>query len=386
MNRISSPMPSSTARRARTSSSIQARPSAPSQRRSISVGLRSPTLRSTSCSSSAIAGPTAVGEALQLELEVGEHAGVEQLAQLLGAQQVAEQVAVERQRGRTAFGQRCVALVHVGRDPVEQQALGERRRLGGVDGDDAHRPAAQLGEHLAQRRQVEHVLHALARRLEQDREARVLRRHRQQVGGALTLLPQRRAPVGTTARQQQRTRRALAEPGREQRGLRQRRQHQLVDVVGIDDQLLDRQLVGRLGQSEHDAVVAPHRLDRHVEAVHQPALDRHRPRCVHRRAERAEDAHAPVADLVAEALDHDGAIVGDHAGGLGLLLEVHAARCSRRARRAGSRPLSCASASRRVEGADLALRTRRGPGPARAAAPAGRRARTASCRAARAPG
>ena len=87
-------------------------------------------------------------------------------------------------------------------------------------------------------------------------------------------------------------------------------------------ELVERQLVGRLGQAEHDAVVAPHRLDRHVEAVRQPPLDRHRPRRVHRRAERAEDAHPPVADLVAEAFDHDGAIVGHDTGGLGLLLEV----------------------------------------------------------------
>ena len=35
-----------------------------------------------------------------------------------------------------------------------------------------------------------------------------------------------------------------------------------------------------------------------------------------------EHAHAPVADLVPEPLDHDRAVVGHHAGGLGLLVEV----------------------------------------------------------------
>ena len=69
------------------------------------------------------AGPATVGQALQVELDVGEHAGVEQLAQLLGAEQVAQQVAVERQRRGPPLGQRGVALVHVGGDPVEQQAL-----------------------------------------------------------------------------------------------------------------------------------------------------------------------------------------------------------------------------------------------------------------------
>ena len=37
-----------------------------------------------------------------------------------------------------------------------------------------------------------------------------------------------------------------------------------------------------------------------------------------------EHAHPPVADLVAEALDDDGAVVGHDAGRLGLLVEVAA--------------------------------------------------------------
>ena len=53
----------------------------------------------------------------------------------------------------------------------------------------------------------------------------------------------------------------------------------------------------------------------------QPALDRHGPRRVHRCAEWREDAHSPIADLVAEPFDDDGAIVGDHTRGFGLLGE-----------------------------------------------------------------
>ena len=83
-----------------------------------------------------VAGPPAVDEALQLELEVGQHAGVEQLAQLLGAEQVAQQVAVERERGGPPLGERRVALVHVDGDPAEQQRLRERRRPRRVDRDD----------------------------------------------------------------------------------------------------------------------------------------------------------------------------------------------------------------------------------------------------------
>ena len=329
--------------------------------------------------------PAPVGEALQLELDVGEHAGVEQLAQLLGAEQVAQQVAVERQRRGPPLGQRCVAFVHVRGDPVEQQARRHRAGLGGVDVDHPDRRDAQLAEHLAQGRDVEHVLQALARRLEQDRERRVLRRHRQQIGGPLTLLPQRRAPVGPAARQQQRPTGAFAEAGGEQRGLRQRRHDELVDVVGVDEQRVERQFVGGLGQPDDDAVVAPHRLDRQVELIDQPALDGHRPRRVHRRAERTEDAHPPVADLVAEALDDDRAIVGHGTGGLALLVEVlHHVVGGERVERVVRQQSARRGRLGRAPGSRA--RTHRAPDRARAVDRAGRRARTASCPARPAPG
>ncbi len=144
----------------------------------------------------------------------------------------------------------------------------------------------------------------------------------EQVGGPLALLPQRRALVGPAARQQQRAPGALAESRREQRRLRQRRHDDVLDVVGVDADRVDRQLVGCLRETEHDAVVAPHRLDGHAVVVGQAPLDGHRPRRVDGCAERAEDADPPVADLVAEALDDDRAVVGDDAGGFGLLAEV----------------------------------------------------------------
>ena len=61
------------------------------------------------------AGPATVGQPLQVELDVGEHSGIEELAELLGSEEVAEQVAVERQRRRSPLGQWGVALVHVDR-------------------------------------------------------------------------------------------------------------------------------------------------------------------------------------------------------------------------------------------------------------------------------
>jgi hypothetical protein len=72
-----------------------------------------------------VAGPAVLRRALQLELELGEHRGIEQLAQLFGTEQVAEEIAIERECGRAALGERRVAFVHVDRDPPEQERLCE---------------------------------------------------------------------------------------------------------------------------------------------------------------------------------------------------------------------------------------------------------------------
>ena len=54
----------------------------------------------------------------------------------------------------------------------------------------------------------------------------------------------------------------------------------------------------------------------------EPRLDREPPRRVHALPERRQDADPPVAELVAEPLDHDRAVVGDGAGRLALIVEV----------------------------------------------------------------
>ena len=105
------------------------------------------------------------------------------------------------------------------------------------------------------------------------------------------------------------------------------------------------------GSRQDDAVVGPQHLHRQVGA-REAFLERERPRRVHARAERREDADAPVADLVGEALDHDRAVVGDRAGRLALLVEVA---------RAGS------SAASRVEPVGVQPRFGRRPARARAA-------------------
>ena len=71
--------------------------------------------------------------------------------------------------------------------------------------------------------------------------------------------------------------------------------------------------VDGLGQAHDDAVVAPDELDVDAPPLGQPGLQGHGPRGVHLGPERREHADPPVADLVAEALDHDRAVVGHDA-------------------------------------------------------------------------
>ena len=95
---------------------------------------------------------------------------IQQLAQLLRAEQLAQQVAIERERLRSPIDERRVALVHVRGDVVEHQRAREGRRAPRLD---AHQPdlaPLDCGQDAAQRRQVEDVLEALAVRLEDDRE------------------------------------------------------------------------------------------------------------------------------------------------------------------------------------------------------------------------
>ena len=137
-------------------------------------------------------------------------------------------------------------------------------------------------DYLAQGRDVEYVLQTLSRCFEQNRERRVLGRDGEQIRRSLPLLPQRCSFVGTATRQQQSPSGALSESRREQCGLRQCGHDEFVDVIGIDQQCIERQLVGRLGEPQHDAIVAPHRLDRNVVLVDESTFDRHRPRRDHR--------------------------------------------------------------------------------------------------------
>ena len=100
---------------------------AAAQRALASSSVRSPTRRSTSCSASTESARVRSRRPLQVGLDLLQRRRVDQLAQLLLAEQLAQQLAVQRQRGGAALGVGRVALVHVRRDVVEQQRGGERR-------------------------------------------------------------------------------------------------------------------------------------------------------------------------------------------------------------------------------------------------------------------
>ena len=182
----------------------------------------------------AVGGARRLRQALQVGLDALQRARVDQIAQLLLAQQLAQQVAVQRQRRRAALGVGRVALVHVGGDVVEQQRGGERRRGRGLDLHQRDLAAVQPGEQLHQPGHVEHVAQALAIGLQDDRELAVLLGHLQQRLGLQPLLPQRRALARARPRDQQRAPRVLAEAGAEQRRGAELGDDQVLDLVGLE--------------------------------------------------------------------------------------------------------------------------------------------------------
>ena len=270
-----------------------------------------------------VAGPAVGGEALELGLDLGEDLGIEQLAQLGAAEELGEQPLVEGQRGRPALGDRGVALVDELGDVAEQQGAGVRRRLLGRDVDHRDLAAVDAAHQGDEGREVVDVLEALADRFEDDREGGVLHGDLEELGRALTLLPQRAASPGVAARQQQRPGRTLPEAGREERGAADLVGHHRLDLVGLEDHhLAGRGLGVGLGDADDDAVVGGDRLAVDAVPLAQTCVDRQRPGGVHGRAVGGVDHQPPVAELVAEPLDEDRGVAGHDLGRRDLFADV----------------------------------------------------------------
>ena len=170
------------------------RPASPSVRAAISSFVRGPRSRSRSCTPSTPRACRPSASRCSSSSISSSAAGVQQLAQVLGAEQLAQQVAVERERGRPPFGERRVALVHGDRDPPEQQRLRERRGALGVDRDDPRASRAQVAPSpraAPARRRCRAGTRAWSPAASGTSGACAA--SAEQVGAALALLPQRRA-------------------------------------------------------------------------------------------------------------------------------------------------------------------------------------------------
>ncbi len=282
----------------------------------------------------AIDGLRLLDAVLQRVLDVGQRRRIDQLAQLLLAEQLAQQVAVERQRRRPPLGVRRVALVHVGGDVVEEQRGGERRGALRLHLDERDAPRLEVAEDLAERRQVEDVPEDLAVGLERDREAREVLGDLEQGLRLEALLPQRRALARVGARDQQRAPGRLAEASAEEGRARELADDEVLDLVGVEQDEVGRGRLVGVGEMDDDPVVGPDRVGLELVLVADPRRQGKPPGGVDATAERREDAEPPVADLVAEALDDDRLVAGDDAG-RGLLLAQVVRPGSRRRERRG---------------------------------------------------
>ena len=153
----------------------------------------------------------------QLRLDLVERARVDQLAQLVLAEELLEQIAVEREHLGAALCRRRVVLVHVRGDVVEEERARIRRGGRGLYVDEVELPRLEPVQEPLQRGQVEHVLEALAVRLEDDGEGSVPARHLEQALRLQSLLPERRPLTRPAARDEQRAGRVLAEARAEER-------------------------------------------------------------------------------------------------------------------------------------------------------------------------
>ena len=317
----------------------------------------------------------ALAGALEVGLDLLERRRVDQLAQLLLAEQLAQQVAVERQRRGAPLGVGRVALVHVGGDVVEQQRRGERRGALGLDLDERQLAGVQPAQQRLEPGQVEHVAQALAVGLQHDRELAVALGDLEQRLRLEPLLPERRALARPGARQQQRPGGVLAEARAEQGRAGQLAHDQLLQLVGLDQhQLGGGRLVG-VGQVDDDAVVRPDRVGLEPELVADARRQRQRPGGMQTAAVGRQHAQAPVADLVAEALDHDRAVARHDARRVALLAQEGG-----QVARGALVEVVLAAPARPGRGRRPRARRRRSPRPAPSAGPRRRPSRTAGRR------
>ena len=124
------------------------------------------------------------------------------------------------------------------------------------------------------------------------------------------------------SRQQQGARRALAEPGREQRRATDLGGDQWFDLVGVEhEKVCTRRGFAGVRQPDDDAVIGGGRLLVDAVALVEPLADHQGERPVHPQSVGGVQDDPPVAELVAEPLDEQRRVRGHRAGGGALLVE-----------------------------------------------------------------
>ena len=201
-------------------------------------------------------GPLAV-RALQRGSVERDLIEVQQLAQHRLAQQLPQLRRIDPQRLRATLGQRRIALVEKLRHETKEQRGSERRGPLGLDGVDSDLPLLHQRQQLRQSRQIKGVLQAFSVGFQHNREGSVLAGHRQQIGRALALHPQRRALSRIAPRQKQCPGRRLAEAGREDRRLPDRAHHQRFDLCAGGKQHGGVRQALCLGKPKDHAFVRP---------------------------------------------------------------------------------------------------------------------------------
>ena len=259
---------------------------------------------------------------LQFGLGRFDRPGIEQIAELGFANQLAQLRLIDGKRLRAPLGERRVAVVDVVGDVVEEQRRAERRRRPRINRGDAQRAAANATEHIDERWKIEDIAQALAIGFQDDRKGTVARRHREKIGGAFPLLPERSSRAWPSPWQQQRACRGFAKARGKERGRAKLLKNQRLDLVRIGEHQsrIRRRICFR--EAHHEPVIAPHRLGLDAQLAANARAHRHRPGRMDAAPERRQDEDPPVAEIVARAFDEQRAIVGHRFGRPVLISEV----------------------------------------------------------------
>ena len=266
--------------------------------------------------------PSAGGQVLELGLHLGQDLVVEQVRDAAVAQQGVERLGVQAEQLGPALGMGQILLVDQGARVPEQQRVGEGRRLSGDGLDDAHPAGGETLHEVGERGQVVVLLEALARRLHADGEVPELAGGLEQLSGFDPLQPQRRAAPRAGGGHEQGAGCALAEPGREQRCRLDPAAYQGGDLRGVEgDEPAPWETALNRRDLQDDAVVGHDGLRAHPQQLVHPLPDRHRPGLVDAPTQRAVDDDPPAAGLVLIALQDQGLIRRQGAGGPVLLAQ-----------------------------------------------------------------